>query len=89
MPNSYYINLGNDLVKPVLNIQMDWDNKYDFIQLSDGIPYRTLRLPSNHNKSFINVELPEDRSQEEILEDSAFPTLNKKPENFWGLKPPL
>ena len=89
MPNSYYINLGTDLIKPILNIQMDGDNKYDFIQLSDGIPFRSLSLPSNHKESFTNVTLPEDRSQSEILSDSAFPAKNKNQENFWGFKPPL
>ena len=28
------------------------------------------------------------RTQEQILRDSAYPSNNKMPKNFWGLKPP-
>lgn len=98
MPNSYYVNLGNQLIKPTLYLRFD-NSEYETIVLQDQTPYRYLHHPSN--KLYNTVEkvyepsgplfynnifnLPY-RTQEQILRDSAYPK-NNNPKNFWGLKP--
>lgn len=84
MPNSYYIDLGNNLVKPILNLGGENESEYEYIELSDGIPFRSLSLPSNHIESFQNLNFDANRSQHEILQANSFPKTNKTPPNFWG-----
>lgn len=97
-PNSYYIGLGTVIVPPTLYIYyinnegIERDVK---IQLSEGIPYRLLSYPAQQTKPRIDAtfyaggwNLPV-RSQEQVLRDSAYPSLNTMDVNFWGLKPPL
>lgn len=97
-PNSYYIGLGTVYVSPHVNIKIcDSKGEGDVhkIELGDGIPFRTLTYappPSTwprYSPVFYSGrdQLPI-RTQEQILRDSAFPSENKYPENFWGLKPP-
>ena len=97
-PNSFYSQLGNKYIEPHVIIQITDSSgyKYDsvFIKLDDGIPYRSLshNPPINNwkrqNPFFYSgkEDLPI-RSQEEILRDSSYPSNNKYPNNFWGLKP--
>ena len=67
-------------------------SKIQHINLSEGIPFRTLTWSPKRNWSngpmfYNNKDLPI-RSQYEILLDSAYPNINKVPANFWGKKPP-
>ena len=97
-PNSYYIGLGSVYVQPVCHIKICNDKveqKIHTIELGHGIPFRMLTYPqtpitiSRESPKFYEggFEMPI-RTQEQILRDSAYPTNNKMPKNFWGLKPP-
>ena len=97
-PNSYYKNMGRDYVEPEVKFIMIDENgtpKSDVyrLNLGNGIPYRSLNLPRdrdwNEGPEFYNnqwLKLPL-RSQEQILRDSAFPSVNKQYKNFWGSRP--
>lgn len=94
-PNSYYKNMGTELVKPQLNLMfIDGNNKaltgvYK-IKLTGSYPYRTLSTPKNINKvmDYYNPTLPI-RTQAQILLDSQYPssTMKEYP-HFWGTRPP-
>ena len=96
-PNSYYVNMGTVYVNPHVKIQLfNKDNKPigtpKIVHLDEGIPFRTLTWPvqRNWNKGplfYKNDNLPV-RTQYQILLDSAYPSTNKIPNNFWGLMPP-
>jgi hypothetical protein len=93
-PNSYYINIGTIFVKPHLKlILVDKDNKtmgdIKVVQLGESAPFRTLTWPIQRdwNKGplfYQNNNLPV-RTQYEVLLDSAYPSENIIPKNFWGL----
>jgi hypothetical protein len=95
-PNSYYINLGTVYVNPTVKvIVVDSNNKpltnVEVLNLGEGIPFRTLSWPTSRNWNagplfYKNDNLPV-RTQYEILLDSAYPSKNVMPKNFWGLKP--
>jgi hypothetical protein len=97
-PNSYYIQLGRELVPPTLFINyknLSGEKRVVEIKLSDPIPYRFLGYPSQFTLARNGAEfyhahhnLPV-RSQEQVLRDSAYPLENKMNEDFWGLKPAL
>jgi len=97
-PNSYYIGLGTVYVKPHVNIKIcngKEDGEVHKIELGDGVPFRTLTYappPSTWPRYspifYSGRNLLPVRTQEQICRDSAFPSENKYPENFWGLKPP-
>jgi hypothetical protein len=102
VPNSYYINLGSKLIKPLLHITICGNNNYETIEINDGIPYRFLNHPANidYKSNLVKLYKPSGpnfyvnklsiRSQEQILRDSAYPiNTDKMPDNFWGLKPAL
>jgi hypothetical protein len=60
--------------------------------LGDGIPFRSLVDTKKRNWNagplfYCNNNLPV-RSQYQILLDSAYPAVNKVPDNFWGVMPP-
>lgn len=93
-PNSYYINMGSVYIEPNVklvlvdkNNTIIGDNKV--LNLGNGVPFRRLsRNPKNTSCLFFkNNNLPV-RTQYEILLDSAYPLINKEPNNFWGLMPP-
>ena len=96
-PNSYYINIGTIYVKPHLKlILVDKDNntigKQRVIELGEGVPFRTLTWPSQRDWNngplfYQNNNLPV-RTQNQILLDSAYPSENIVPDNFWGLVRP-
>ena len=101
VPNSYYTKLGTEYVNPRLYIKSCNSDHYEVINLGLCIPYRYLSHPSiDHYPSvtkkifkpssslFYTNSLPQ-RSQEQILRDSAYPCKRDIPTNFWGLKPPL
>jgi hypothetical protein len=96
-PNSYYINMGTVYVAPHIRLILcDKNNKeigeVQYINLGEGIPFRTLSWPvqRNWNKGpefYVNKDLPV-RTQYQILVDSAYPSTNIMPKNFWGVTPP-
>lgn len=93
-PNSYYIGLGTVLVPPTLFIRYVSNEGKDrsvSVNLSEGIPYRTLTYPSGRKDATFykgGWEMPV-RTQEKVLRDSGYPSKNVVPPNHWGLKPPL
>lgn len=94
-PNAYYIGLGTVYVAPHVNIKICGDNNVHQIQLGDGIPFRTLTYapppatwPRYGPSFYSGRELLPVRTQEQILRQSGYPSENKYPTNFWGLKPP-
>jgi hypothetical protein len=96
-PNSYYINMGSVYVGPHVKLLIvDKDNRelspVENIKLGEGIPFRTLTWPVQRNWNagslfYENRNLPV-RTQYQILLDSAYPSVNKVPKNFWGTMPP-
>lgn len=93
-PNSYYVGLGTVMVPPTLFLRytsLDGKDRTVSITLSNGIPYRTLTYPSTRKNAMFyqgGWELPV-RTQEKVLRDSGYPSMNAMPQNHWGLKPPL
>jgi hypothetical protein len=94
-PNAYYAGLGTKYINPHYYIKDCQNKKVYLFKLGEGIPFRMLTYPTPENtKPRVNVgfyanggrEMPP-RSQEQILRDSAYPLVNKMPENFWGKKP--
>jgi hypothetical protein len=101
-PNAYYVGLGTLYIPPHVNIKFckqgidetsDENEKFSF-QLDEGIPFRTLTYPAPPSKKPRNSPLfycepwHGARTQEAILRSAGYPSVNKTPDNFWGLKPP-
>ena len=82
----------NNKVQEVIN-----SNEFHTIQIDEGVPFRTLTHPAPPSKNprnsamfyYCNKNSLPVRGQEKVLRDSGFPEINKMPDNFWGLKPPL
>jgi hypothetical protein len=96
-PNSYYTNMGSIYIEPYVNILLVNSNnepigKVNKISLGNGIPFRSLTYPELRDENGVlfynNSGLPV-RTQYQILLDSAYPSVNKEPSNFWGLKPAM
>ena len=95
-PNSYYDEMGSKYIPPQIKIKVCNNaniavSKIQQINLSDGIPFRTLTWTSKKNPDdgcmfYCNNNLPV-RTQYDILLASAYPTVNKVPKNFWGERP--
>ena len=96
-PNSYYDNMGTVYVPPQVKVKVCNDkniavSKIQQINLGEGIPFRTQswspkRDWNNGPMFYCNNNLPV-RTQYQILVDSAYPTVNTVPKNFWGKMPP-
>lgn len=96
-PNSYYAGLGTVIVPPTLYIYyktVKGEDRIVKVPVSKGIPFRHLTYPMQFTRARKDAmfydggwEMPV-RSQEQILRDSAYPSVNSMPDNFWGLKPP-
>jgi hypothetical protein len=95
-PNSYYAGLGTVLIPPTLYVYYDTvdGGRVATIPVSKGIPYRMLTYPGQTTAPRKDAmfyaggwEMPV-RSQEQIIRDSAYPSVNAMPANFWGGKPP-
>ena len=96
-PNSYYINMGTIYIPPHVKLVLFNDKNKQIgdiknIELGEGIPFRTLTWPEQRNWNigplfYQNNNLTV-RTQDQILLDSAYPSVNKVPDNFWGLMPP-
>jgi hypothetical protein len=92
-PNSYYTALGTLYQKPHIQLKIISQETKNIhsLDLSEGIPFRLLTYPSPPNDAprssplFYNTRhtLPV-RTQEEILINSGYPSINKMPNNFWG-----
>jgi hypothetical protein len=96
-PNSYYENMGTLYIPPQIKLlAVNNENRdlsiVEVINLGEGIPFRTLTWPVqrdwNKGALFYKVEGLPVRSQNQILLDSAYPSVNKMPANFWGKTPP-
>jgi hypothetical protein len=96
-PSAYYMALGTIYVKPHVNIKIcDKENSETHkIELGDGIPFRNLTYapppitwPRYSPQFYFGKDILPVRTQEQVLRDSAYPSTNTYPENFWGLKPP-
>ena len=95
-PNSYYINMGTVYVGPNIRLVIiNKDNKelsnVEQFSIGEGIPFRTLTWPVQRDWNigplfYENKDLPV-RTQYQILLDSAYPSTNKIPKNFWGTMP--
>jgi len=93
-PNSYYTNMGTVYIPPQVRMMLvDKDNnelsEILTLNLGEGIPFRTLSWPIQRNWNdgamfYDNQKLPV-RSQYQILLDSAYPSTNVMPKNFWGM----
>lgn len=93
MPNSYCIDMCNELVKPTLLLKYTNDNVVRIIKVPVGnrIPFRSQNYPvqrtgPNFYAAGRNMPI---RSQEQILLDSNYPKINEMPDNHWGLKPSI
>lgn len=96
-PNSYYINMGTIYINPHVKIVLVDKNNNELsnikvINLGEGIPFRTLSWPKQRNWNegplFYKTDNLPVRNQYQILLDSAYPSENVIPKNFWGLMPP-
>lgn len=96
-PNSYYVELGKIYVPPQVKfVYCDSNGKnignVHTLKLGNGIPFRSDTWPQlrDWNKGplfYCNNNLPV-RTQYQILLDSAYPSVNQEPPNFWGLSIP-
>lgn len=87
IPNSYYGNLGSDLIPPTLYLQ--YETRNDSIILTNSVLFRSLTYPETRKDVLFYdglYKLPV-RTQENILYASAFHTKNQS--SFWGQKPAL
>jgi hypothetical protein len=102
MPNSYMVGLGSVTVPPTVYLSFKAhgcdETKFAVLQVSDGVPFRSLTYPqgnavgcARHDATFYGNHscLPVRKNQEEILRQSAYPSKNVIPTNFWGMKPSL
>ena len=96
-PNSFYDHLGTDLVPPTvfLTYTSGGQEKHTHMRLGNSIPFRMLTYPKTQTRPRTDAMFYDNharlpvRTQEQILLDSAYPTQDIMPENFWGLKPAL
>jgi len=92
-PNAYYTNLGTKYVPPSIHIRVvDELNQpltpVHTIKMGNGIPFRSESTPDlNRGPEFYQNPQPI-RSQWQILMESAYPSNNQQPENFWGGRTP-
>jgi hypothetical protein len=97
-PNSFYADLGNVIIPPSLFLKwytLSGEEKRTTIKLGDPIPYRFLSYPKEYTMSrdsatfyHAHHNLPV-RTQEQVLRDSVYPSVNKMYSDYWGLKPAL
>ncbi len=97
-PNSFYVNLGNNLIAPSLFLKwttFSGEERHATIKLGNPVPYRFLQYPKEYTLARIDAtfyhahhNLPV-RSQEQVFKDSIYPSINKMHEDYWGLKPAL
>jgi hypothetical protein len=91
-PNSYYMNLGNQLIGPQVHIMVKSsgkEGKVQTISLGEPIPFRSLRhaLLDRNVTFYHRTDLPDLRTQEQTLYACEYPPTNSTPTNFWGSCP--
>ena len=93
-PNSYYKNMGTVHVKPHVKVLLFNDKNENIgeekiLYLGEGIPFRAIsrNIKNTSPLFYVNNNLPI-RTQYQILLDSAYPSTNTVPNNFWGSMPP-
>lgn len=100
LPNAYYTGLGTKYVPPTVYLTYTHEGRRveEAVEVSAaGVPYRTLTHPegSDGTRARRGAEFYDAgadvlvRSQEAILRQSAYPSKNEVPPNFWGTRPPL
>jgi hypothetical protein len=98
-PNAFYSGLGTTYNPPAIYFSFVNGNgervgETHKIILGNGIPYRYMTwYKRDWNKGALfyqNTQMPLNRTQEQILRDSAYPSDRNQPipANFWGTKPP-
>lgn len=92
MPNTYYTQLGNNIVEPTLLIKYSNGNNEKIMRIPVGnrIPFRSQQYPEGRTgPNFYSAgnHMPI-RSQYDLIIDSGYPKVNRIPENHWGLRPP-
>jgi hypothetical protein len=95
MPNSYYKDFNGTIVNPtVIVYYMSMNNKQQAtIVIDSPIPYRSLtypRLRVESQQMFYESgwRMPV-RTQEQVLRNAGYPSVNYEAETHWGLKPPM
>tara|TARA_B110000261_G_scaffold131546_1_gene147706 strand:+ start:679 stop:1200 length:522 start_codon:yes stop_codon:yes gene_type:complete len=88
LPNSYYIDLGNILVAPYVDLIYTINGKKNVFthKLSDDpIPYRSLSHPYTRTCPLFYQEQTQRgvMSQSDLLIKTGFPSKNKSLEDFW------
>ena len=92
-PNSYYVNVGNQLIGPYVHLQLysaltNKKGRVQKISLGQPIPFRSLRHEMlNRTPMFYQRSVDVVRTQEKILYDCEYPSTNSVPSNFWGTCP--
>tara|TARA_B110000046_G_scaffold183901_1_gene221056 strand:- start:1161 stop:1733 length:573 start_codon:yes stop_codon:yes gene_type:complete len=97
-PNSFYAGFGKHLITPHVYYKLcnkDRESKVYSVKIGESIPFRSLShpkdiLPNVRDDVYFYDgidDLPL-RNQETILRDSAYPSKNTTPDNFWGLSVP-
>ena len=96
-PSGYYTNLGTLYVQPHVRVQVISNgqaNSVETIKVAEGVPFRLLTYPPVPQTAprcspqfYDNRDILPVRTQEQIIRDSAYPTTNAMPANFWGLTP--
>jgi hypothetical protein len=96
-PSAYYTNLGTVYVQPHVRVQTVVNGKagaVETIKVAEGVPFRLLTYPPVPQTAprcspqfYGNRDILPVRTQEQVLRDSAYPSTNAMPANFWGLTP--
>lgn len=95
-PSGYYAGLGTMYVSPHIRMQTIINGKVgdtEVVRVGEGVPFRLLTYPPvpatapRCSPSFYSRDQLPVRTQEQILRDSAYPSKNEMPANFWGLRP--
>lgn len=92
-PNAYYDQSGTVLVEPTLYLSYDVAGREvkRKVPLGGRVPYRDVAWPKLRTGAdfYAAPGAQEVRSQERILRDSAYPSVNRQAPDFWGRRPPL
>lgn len=95
-PNSFYVD--SHLVHPTVFLRyktMSGRLAQVAVKIGESVPFRTLYHPSSRDRSWYDgvsfyektQELPV-TTQERVLLNSAYPSVNVTPVDFWGKRPP-
>jgi hypothetical protein len=92
-PNSYYADLGNQLIPPTLYMMYTRGGTEvrKSVCVGSGVPYRSLDHPKAREDAtfYAAPKAMKVRGQDNVLTDSGYPAHNREAQDFWGGKPPL